>query len=261
MWVVRLLRPSQPTLLSGVPTIDMCTLPVRVMRCLGVKMCIITNAAGGLNPNYNVGDILCVTDHFTIPNMGGKNCLVGQNDAALGPRFPPMSNAYDGKMQDIVTEASTSLGFNDFIRKSNTYCFVSGPMYETGAESKFLRSVGGDCFGMSTVPEVVAAHHAGIKVLCLSMITNKVVMPGDLNAVAASHQEVLDAVNVRSADMQLLVKDIVLKAKDYLGSIPDLDEVDLTLKPVKSKTAVIVKHVAVLAALVAIGFVAGQKKR
>ena len=133
-----------------------CALPVRVMRCLGVKMVIVTNAAGGLNPKHKVGDIICIEDHFAIPNLAGKNCLIGKNDPDLGPRFPPMSNCYDPALCDMVKEAAVSLGFQKFVRKAGTYCFVSGPMYESRAEGQFLRSVGGDAVGMSTIPEVVA---------------------------------------------------------------------------------------------------------
>eukprot|EP00519_Triparma_laevis_P010996 CAMPEP_0182520020 /NCGR_PEP_ID=MMETSP1321-20130603/45401_1 /TAXON_ID=91990 /ORGANISM="Bolidomonas sp., Strain RCC1657" /LENGTH=324 /DNA_ID=CAMNT_0024728021 /DNA_START=432 /DNA_END=1406 /DNA_ORIENTATION=- len=209
-------------------SMDLCALPVRVMRCLGVKLVVVTNAAGGLNPNNNVGDVVTITDHFAIPNLGGKNCLVGHNDAELGPRFPPMSNAYDEKLSGIVYSAAEALGFTDFVRPSGTYCFVSGPMYETMAEAKFLRSVGGDAVGMSTVPEVVAAHHCGIKVICLSLITNKVVMPGDSDTEAASHAEVLEAVQKRSTQIQELVKKVVVESRSYVDGIPDLPPIDLS---------------------------------
>ena len=230
-------------LLSGVPTIcfrgrfhsyeghDMKTvvLPVYVMRCLSVKILIVTNAAGGLNPQYNVGDVCCVDDHLAIPQLAGKNPLIGPNDDELGPRFPATSNAYYEPLRIAAGQAGEELGF-DFVHPEGAcYCFVSGPMYESRAECRFLRSLGGDMVGMSTIPEVVAAHHCDMKVLCLSLITNKVIMEGHEGPVA-SHQEVLEAVEKRSTQVQALVKQIVavLKRK-ILPELPDLITVDLTV--------------------------------
>jgi purine-nucleoside phosphorylase len=229
-------------MLEGVPTIcfrgrfhsyeghDMNTtaLPVRVMRCLGVKLLLVTNAAGGLNPGYNVGDIINVMDYFALPMLAGKNPLIGENDDELGPRFPPTSNIFDDNLQQVVIDSAANLKFSDFVRENGTYCFVSGPMYESKAECKFLTSIGGDTVGMSTVPEIVAAHHAGMKVLCLSLVTNKVVVNGD-EGPAASHQEVLDAVNTRSTQIQALVKEIVkeLDKRQILKIMPSLTPINL----------------------------------
>lgn len=131
-------------MLSGVPAMcfrgrfhsyeghDMKTvvLPVYVMRCLCVKVVIITNAAGGLNPDYNVGDVVCVSDHLAIPQLAGKNPLVGPNDDELGPRFPPTSNAYNEDLRLAAQHAAKTMGIN-FLKSHGTYCFVSGPMYES----------------------------------------------------------------------------------------------------------------------------------
>jgi purine-nucleoside phosphorylase len=117
-------------------------LPVTVMRCLKVKVVIITNAAGGLNPDYKVGDVVCVSDHLAIPQLAGKNPLVGPNDDELGPRFPPTSNAYNEDLRQTAKKASEEMGI-DFIKSHGTYCFVSGPMYESKAECRFLRTLGG----------------------------------------------------------------------------------------------------------------------
>lgn len=223
-------------LLSGVPTMcfrgrfhsyeghDMKTvvLPVYVMRCLGVKVCIVTNAAGGLNPNYKVGDVVAVSDHLALPMLAGKNPLVGPNDDEMGPRFPATSNAYPESLRIAATHAAKELGI-DFLIPHGTYCFVSGPQYESKAECRFLRSLGGDAVGMSTVPEIVTAHHCDMKTLCLSLITNKVVMDGDEGAPVATHQEVLEAVNKRSKQMQTLVKEIVKQIdKEVLRKLPPL---------------------------------------
>lgn len=228
-------------LLSGVPTMcfrgrfhsyeghDMKTvvLPVNVMRCLGVKICIVTNAAGGLNPTYEVGDVVAVSDHLAIPQLAGKNPLIGPNDEELGPRFPATSNAYNDQLREVTTKAAEELGYT-FLHSHGTYCFVSGPMYESKAECRFLKTLGGDVVGMSTVPEIVTAHHCDMKTLCLSLVTNKVVMTGDEGAPVASHAEVLEAVEKRSIEIQSLVKLIVFHIKtDVLPKLPPLRQVSL----------------------------------
>lgn len=211
-------------------------LPVYVMRCLDVRLVLITNAAGGLNPNYNVGDVVAISDHLAIPQLAGKNPLVGPNDDELGPRFPPTSNAYPDQLRHIAVDAAKNLSL-DFVHAHGTYCFVSGPMYESKAECRFLRSLGGDSVGMSTIPEVVAAHHCNMQVLCLSLITNKVVMQGDEGAPVASHAEVLEAVQQRSKQMQTLVTEIVKLCRDQvLNKLPPLKRVS-TIVPDEAKDA------------------------
>lgn len=202
-------------------------LPVYVMRCLTVQICIVTNAAGGLNPAYSVGDVIAISDHLAIPQLAGKNPLIGPNDDELGPRFPATSNAYDDKLREVALHAANQLNIN-FFHPHGTYCFVSGPMYESKAECRLLQMLGGDCVGMSTIPEIVAAHHCNIKTLCLSLITNQVVMTGDEGAPVASHAEVLEAVAQRSVQMQTLVQQIVATIKiEYLPKLPPLKQVSL----------------------------------
>lgn len=179
------------------------------MALLGVRALIVTNAAGGLNPALRVGDVVCVSDHISFPGMTGFNPLVGHNDSRVGPRFPPMSDAYDPALRALVVSCAEELGF-DFVRNGGVYACVSGPSYETGAESAFLHRVGADAVGMSTAPEVVAARHAGVRVLCMSLITNMAVMPGSDGPVA-SHQEVLDNVRARTPQVQRLVTAIIGK--------------------------------------------------
>ena len=204
-------------------------LPVYVMRCLRVPICIVTNAAGGLNPDYSVGDVIAISDHVAIPQLAGKNPLIGPNDDELGPRFPATSNAYDDTLRETAQHAATALGIH-FFRPHGTYCFVSGPMYESKAECRLLRMLGGDCVGMSTIPEIVAAHHCNMKTLCLSLITNKVVMAGDEGAPVATHAEVLEAVAERSIQMQTLVRQIVASIKDeVLPKLPPLRQVSLII--------------------------------
>mmetsp|Transcript_16940 Transcript_16940/g.38866 ORF Transcript_16940/g.38866 Transcript_16940/m.38866 type:complete len:353 (-) Transcript_16940:3637-4695(-) len=202
-------------------------LPVTVMRCLTVKVVIVTNASGGLNADLTVGDVICVSDHLAIPQLAGNNPLVGPNDADLGPRFPPTSNAYNEDLRKTAKKAADELGI-DFLKTHGTYCFVSGPMYESKAECRFLRNLGGDCVGMSTIPEVVTAHHCGIQVLTLSLVTNMVVMEGDEGAPVANHAEVLEAVGARSIQMQGLVKKIIeVLGREGLHKIEDLPVVNL----------------------------------
>jgi len=130
---------------------DTVVLPTRVMRCPGVKLQLVPNAAGGLHPNYQVGDIVCIMDHISIPLLAGsKNPLIGPNDDELGPRFPPTSNAYDPILQQVVVQASKNCGLQDVLHTEGTYCFVSGPNYESKKECQFLRMIGGDAVGMST---------------------------------------------------------------------------------------------------------------
>jgi purine-nucleoside phosphorylase len=206
------------------------------MRCLGVKVVIVTNAAGGLNPDFKIGDVMCIMDHFAPPLLAGQHPLIGPNDDALGPRFQPMSNAYTKEMQDCVVNASKVLDFG-FVRPHGCYGIVSGPTYEAPTEAKWLRSVGVDSVGMSTIPELVAAHHSGMKVIGLSLITNKVVMPGD-SGPAANHKEVLEVAEQRANDMQALVKEIVNQLKSKLEQIEALPPIDLSsVKALKQKKA------------------------
>jgi purine-nucleoside phosphorylase len=203
-------------------------LPIYVMRCLSVKVCIVTNAAGGLNPDYNVGDVVAISDHLAIPQMAGNNALIGPNDNELGPRFPATSNAYDETLRVAASHAAKAIGADYFRSHHATYCFVTGPMYESKAECRLLRTLGGDAVGMSTIPEIVAAHHCNMKALCLSLITNKVVMTGDEGSPVATHAEVLEAVAKRSVQMQNFVQQIVRTLKtEVLPELPLLPKVSL----------------------------------
>jgi purine-nucleoside phosphorylase len=202
-------------------------LPAYVMRCVGVRICIVTNAAGGLDPSLAVGTVLCVSDHVALPHLAGRNPLVGPNDEALGPRFPPTSNAYPLALRQAAQRAADNLGFR-FVRGSGTYCFVSGPMYESKAECRWLSQLGGQAVGMSTVPEIVVAHYCGLATLCLSLITNQVIMDDNNNAAAASHEEVLAAVQQRSTQMQALVQEIAAVLRtDVLPTLAPLPTVSL----------------------------------
>lgn len=140
--------------------------PVRVMRLLGVKTLILTNAAGGLNLTFQPGDIMVISDHI---NLTGENPLAGPNIEEWGPRFPDMTAVYDGKLADSAQKAAASLGYE--IRQG-VYAGLKGPSLETSAETRFLGRIGADAVGFSTVMEAIAAVHAGMKILGLSTITN-----------------------------------------------------------------------------------------
>jgi purine-nucleoside phosphorylase len=142
------------------------TFPVRVMHALGIELLIVSNAAGGLNPNFAAGDVMVIDDHINLLN---RNPLVGINDDRLGPRFPDMSAPYDRRLGERALAIARR---EDFACHRGVYIAMLGPTYETRAEIRMLRYLGGDAVGMSTVPEAIVAAHAGLRVLGLSTITN-----------------------------------------------------------------------------------------
>lgn len=140
--------------------------PVRVMAMLGIRRLIVTNAAGGVNPDFHPGELMLITDHI---NFMGTNPLIGANDDQLGPRFPDMSHAYDEQGLALARRAAQQAGIP---LREGVYAAFTGPSYETPAEIRMVRTWGADAVGMSTVPEVIAANHAGMRVTGLSCITN-----------------------------------------------------------------------------------------
>lgn len=142
------------------------TLPVRVMKAMGVDLLIVSNACGGMNPNYARGDIMVIDDHI---NMMGGNPLTGINDDRLGPRFPDMSQPYDPELIDVALEVARR---ENFVAHRGVFVAVLGPNLETRAELRFLRLIGADVVGMSTVPEALVAAHAGLRVVGLSVVTD-----------------------------------------------------------------------------------------
>jgi purine-nucleoside phosphorylase len=162
-------------------------LPVRVMRLMGVRMLIVTNAAGGLSPDFRAGDIMLITDQLSLLGMTAGNPLRGPNLDELGPRFPDMSQVYDPGLRRLALAAAEREGIP---LRQGVYACLSGPTFETPAELRFLRGAGADAVGMSTAPEAAAARHAGLKVLGLSSITNTPSFTGESES---THEEVLEA--------------------------------------------------------------------
>lgn len=153
------------------------TLPVRVIRQLGAETLVVSNAAGGMNPQYKQGDIVVIEDHI---NLMGINPLIGENDERLGPRFPDMCAPYDPKLIDAALAVARR---EDFVAHKGVYVAVTGPNLETRAEYRFLRGIGADVVGMSTVPEVLVAVHCGMRVLGLSIVTD-LCFPENLHPVS-----------------------------------------------------------------------------
>jgi purine-nucleoside phosphorylase len=179
------------------------TLPVRVMHALGIKLLIISNASGGVNPGYQPGDLLVIDDHI---NLMGANPLIGPNMETLGPRFPDMSRPYD---PDLIEQALAIARREGITAHRGVYVALTGPNYETRAEYRFLRMIGGDVVGMSTVPEVIVAAHMGLRVLALSTITNVALVDGqpptdghDVIEVAARAEQ-----NVRKIVLGILAEE------------------------------------------------------
>lgn len=176
------------------------TFPVRVMKALGVEALIVTNAAGGVNTEFRAGDLMIITDHI---NFMGTNPLIGPNEADFGARFPDMSSAYDKDLSSLAEKIAKDL--NIPIQKG-VYTAVTGPSYETPAEVRFLRTMGSDAVGMSTVPEVIVANHAGMRVLGISCISNAAA--GILDQ-PLSHDEVMEVTEKVKAGFLQLVKAVV----------------------------------------------------
>ena len=180
------------------------TLPVRVMRMLGAQILIVTNAAGGVNPAYAPGDFMLIRDHINFPGLTGLNPLMGANDERLGPRFPALARAYDPELRALAHRVAAA--YAEITLHEGIYAMVGGPSYETGAELRFLRTIGADAVGMSTAPEVVVARHMAMRVLGLSLITNKAT--GD-EMEEVKHEEVLTTAAAASTKFALLVLGIL----------------------------------------------------
>lgn len=185
-------------------TLQQVTFPVRVMKFLGVKNLLISNAAGALNPFFKRGDVMIMADHI---NLLGDNPLIGKNDESLGPRFPDMSEPYSKELISIAEGAALDLKIS--VRKG-VYVAMTGPMLETAAEYRFLRTIGADAVGMSTVPEDIVAVHMGINVLGFSILTDEC-FPDALRPVTL--KEVIKVANKAEPKMTAIMKEVVRRMK------------------------------------------------
>jgi purine-nucleoside phosphorylase len=181
------------------------TLPIRVMQRFGIKTLIVTNAAGGVNPDFIPGDVMLITDHLNFLGMMGHNPLMGPNYDELGPRFPDMSQAYDRDLCNLARDIAKRVDIN---LREGVYAGLSGPSFEGPADLRFLRLAGADSVGMSTVHEVIVARHGGMRVLGFSGISNKANLDG---STVTTHEEVMAAGNVITPKIEKLVRGILQK--------------------------------------------------
>jgi purine-nucleoside phosphorylase len=184
-------------------TMQQVTLPVRVMQRMGVEIMFVTNAAGGIADAHQPGDIMLITDHINMPGLVGQSPMHGPNFDELGPRFPDMTQAYDPKLLDIARKVANE---NDVPFHEGVYCGLSGPSFETPAELRFLKMIGADSVGMSTVSEVSVARHGGMRVLGISGISNKA--HTDISFVA-THEDVLEAGKKIVPKMETIIRGVL----------------------------------------------------
>ena len=181
-------------------TVQQVVYPIRLMKMLGVKTLLISNAAGGVNTSFKVGDLMIINDHISLFTV---NPLPGKNEDELGIRFPDMSEPYNKELINKAKSIAKNLGYDI---KEGVYCGVTGPSFETRAEYKLIKTVGGDAVGMSTIQEVIAAVHAGMKIFAMSIISNMGIRDEE-NEV--THEEVLSAANAAEPKMTAIFKQLI----------------------------------------------------
>ena len=181
-------------------TMQEVTFPIRVFKALGISRLILSNAAGGMNPAFHVGDLVIINDHI---NLMATNPLIGKNIDELGPRFPDMSEPYDPQMIALAKEITARHGFRCH---TGVYAAVSGPCFETPAEYRYIKAIGADLVGMSTVPEVIAARHGGTPCFAVSIVTD---LGGFETAQKVSHEEVLEVATGAEKKLTAVVKEML----------------------------------------------------
>ncbi len=184
-------------------SISQVALPVRVLQRLGIEILVVTNAAGAVNPNFAPGDLMLITDHINLIGMAGLNPLRGPNLDALGTRFPDMSQAYDQVLMETCRKVAVEEKIN---LREGVYICLAGPSFETPADLRFLRIIGTDAVGMSTVPEVITARHGGTRVLGISGISNKANLDGK---TLTTHEEVLEAGQKLAPKLTTLIRGVM----------------------------------------------------
>jgi purine-nucleoside phosphorylase len=174
--------------------------PIRVMKFLGIKFLILSNASGGVNPDFEIGDLMIIHDHI---NLMKDNPLIGKNEEEIGTRFPDMSNAYDPELIGMAMEIAEKNGIR---LKKGVYAAVSGPTFETPSEYRYIRIIGADAVGMSTIPEVIAARHMGLRCFAFSVISDLGV-PGKI--VEITHKDVIQAASAVEPKMTKIIKEMM----------------------------------------------------
>lgn len=177
-----------------------CTFPIRVMKSLGINTLFLSNASGGVNPSFNVGDLMLIRDHI---NLLPDNPLRGKNLEVLGPRFPDMSEPYSTKLNNLAINIANQ---NNIKLKQGVYAVLSGPTFETPAEYKYIKTIGADAVGMSTVPEVIVARHMNLNCIAMSVITDLGV---DGKIVEISHKEVQAVAKIAEPKMTFIIKELL----------------------------------------------------
>lgn len=186
-------------------TMQQVTFPIRVMHALGIHTLILTNAAGGVNPKFSVGELMLINDHINFLGLAGQNPLVGPNDDSVGPRFVGLAQAYDRDLRQAARSIATE---HDIPLHEGVYASVSGPSFETPAEIRMLRTIGADAVGMSTVHEVLVARHVGLRVMACSGVTNVAIDSVDSD-FETNHEEVLEAGQVIVPRMTTILRGVL----------------------------------------------------
>jgi purine-nucleoside phosphorylase len=184
-------------------SIGQVVLPVRVLQRLGIEILVVTNAAGAVNPDFSPGELMLITDHINLIGMAGLNPLRGPNLDEIGTRFPDMSKAYDPGFMEIARKVATG---ENIKLQEGVYISLAGPSFETPADLRFLRIIGADAVGMSTVPEVITARHGSTRVLGISGISNKANLDGDTITL---HEEVLEAGQKLAPQLTTLIRGVL----------------------------------------------------
>lgn len=184
-------------------SMDLVTMPIRVMQRLGVPNLFVTNAAGAIHPDYNPGDLMLISDHISLMSMAGPNPLRGPNIDEFGPRFPDMSQCYDHGLRETARKVAAD---NNIQIHEGVYICLAGPSFESPADLRFLRTIGADAVGMSTVPEVIVARHGGTRVMGVSGISNKANLDG---ATLTTHEEVLEAGKMIVPKLEKLLRGVL----------------------------------------------------
>jgi len=193
---------------EGYP-LQLCGMPVRVMKLCGIEKLIVTNAAGGLHSNYKVGDMMVLKDHINLPGLAGQHPLKGPNDHRFGGRFFALNDCYDKNFRKYSKEIAQELGLSHKVHEG-VYAMLGGPNFETVAELRMLRTCGVDAVGMSTIPEVLVASHCGIRVFAFSLVTNECVIEEE-ETNGPEHEEVILAAKQNENDLRNFVSKMVVR--------------------------------------------------